>query len=201
MDTREVEERLAAGPPESLGNSSPFRHDPKKRENQPVPLVRESRSPSIQVEPLRLRSTEATAAFAPSGPSGERDFLAERLALFGRIACLASSGFLLMRLTLNALSRRTSPLDNFPFFHLAATAILFLVWILAASRALSDRALRRLDAGGTIGAALAYAMMTLTMPLDWRPDQLVLLILNAVLLGRAALVPSEPRRTGWISAA
>jgi len=44
-------------------------------------------------------------------------------------------------------------------------------------------------------------MMTLTMPLDWRPDQLVLLILNAVLLGRAALVPSEPRRTGWISAA
>jgi serine/threonine protein kinase len=39
------------------------------------------------------------------------------------------------------------------------------------------------------------------MPLSWRPDLLVLLILNAVLLGRAALVPSEPRRTAWISAA
>ena len=42
--------------------------------------------------------------------------------------------------------------------------------------------------------------MAWTMPLSWRPDQLVLLILNAVLLGRAALVPSEPRRTAWISA-
>ena len=39
------------------------------------------------------------------------------------------------------------------------------------------------------------------MPLSWRPDQLVLLILNVVLLGRAALVPSEPRRTAWISVA
>jgi serine/threonine-protein kinase len=43
--------------------------------------------------------------------------------------------------------------------------------------------------------------MESTMPLAWRPDQLVLLILNAVLLGRAALVPSAPRRTAWISIA
>ena len=41
----------------------------------------------------------------------------------------------------------------------------------------------------------------MTMSVAWRPDQLVLLIANAVLLGRAALVPSEPRRTTWISAA
>ncbi len=43
--------------------------------------------------------------------------------------------------------------------------------------------------------------MVVTMPLAMRPDQLVLIILNAVLLGRAAFVPSEPRRTAWISAA
>ena len=92
-------------------------------------------------------------------------------------------------------------LENFPVAHLTATTILLLVWILAGSRALSDRGLRRLDAAGTIAASLAYAMMVLTMPLAWRPDQLVLLILNAVLLGRAAFVPSEPRRTAWISAA
>jgi len=157
-----------------------------------------------RLEPLRLRGTDPTVAFAPTGPSGERDFLAERLALFGRIACLASSGFLLMRLALNAVAKqsaRHAPLEGFPVFHLVATAILFLIWILAGSRAFSDRDLRRLDAAGTIAAALAYAMMALTMPLAWRPDQLVLLILNAVLLGRAALVPSDPRRTAWISAA
>jgi serine/threonine-protein kinase len=167
-------------------------------------LSSRGRAEGSRVEPLRLRGTDRSVAFAPSGPSGERDFLAERLALFGRIACLASSGFLLMRLALNAVAKqsvRHAPLEGFPVFHLVATAILFLIWILAGSRAFSDRDLRRLDAAGTIGAALAYAIMALTMPLAWRSDQLVLLILNAVLLGRAALVPSDPRRTAWISAA
>jgi serine/threonine-protein kinase len=157
-----------------------------------------------RVEALRLRGSDPPAAFAPTGPSGERDFLAERLALFGRIACLASSGFLVMRVVLNAIasqSARHAPLEKFPFFHLVATAILFLIWMLAGSRALSDRGLRRLDAAGTIAAAFAYALMESTMPLPWRSDQLVLLILNAVLLGRAALVPSAPHRTAWISAA
>jgi eukaryotic-like serine/threonine-protein kinase len=158
-----------------------------------------------RLEPLRVQGSDSPAAFARSGPSGARDFLGERLALFGRIACLASGAFLVMRLALIALSKRSiapsSLLGDFPLFHLAATAILFLVWVLAGSRAFSDRGLRRLDATGTIAAALAYALMELTMPLAWRPDQLVLLILNAVLLGRAALVPSEPRRTALISAA
>lgn len=155
-----------------------------------------------RVEAARVRGSEPSAAFAPSGPSAERDFLAERLALFARIACLASTGFLLMRLVLNAFSRRiASPAEKSPWLHLVATGILFLLWMLAGSRAFSDRVLRRLDAGGTIAAALAYAMMGATMPLSWRPDQLGLLILNAVLLGRAALVPSAPRRTAWISAA
>lgn len=161
-----------------------------------------SPGPTTRVEPLRLLGTAPSAAFAPSGPSSERDFLAERLALFGRIACLASGGFLLMRVALNALATRSAghaALEGFPAAHFVATGILFLIWFLAGSRALSERRLRRLDATGTIAAALAYAMMVVTMPVSWRPDQLVLLILNAVLLGRAALVPSDPHRTAWIS--
>jgi len=163
-----------------------------------------SRSSLTRVEAARMRGSTPPAAFAPTDASGEREFLAERLALFGRIACLASSGFLLMRIVLNAVAERSArhaPLESFPVFHLAATAILLLVWLLAGSRAFSNRGLRRLDAAGTIAAALAYVMMILTMPIPWRPDQLVLLILSAILLGRAALVPSEPRRTAWISAA
>jgi serine/threonine-protein kinase len=159
---------------------------------------------AARLEPVRpLASDETSAAFVPTGPSGERDFLAERLALFGKIACLASSGFLTMRVVLNAVAERSTrgaPLERFPVFHLVATAILGLIWWTARSRRISDRSLRRLDAVATIAAALAYAAMALTMPLPWRPDQLVLLILNAVLLGRAALVPSAPRRTAWISA-
>jgi serine/threonine-protein kinase len=159
-------------------------------------------SNGTRVEPARMRGSESSPGFAPSGPSGERDFLAERLALFARIACLASAGFLVMRIVLNVVSRRVaSPLEKFPAFHLVATAILFILWMLAGSRVFSDRGLLRLDAAGTIAAGVAYALMGPMIPLSWRPDQLGLLILNAVLLGRAALVPSEPRRTARISAA
>jgi serine/threonine-protein kinase len=164
----------------------------------------ESGTTFARVEAARVRGWEPHAAFAPTGPSAERDFLAERLALFACIACLASSGFLVMRLAIQTFSTPggvRAALEDFPVFHLAATVVLLLVWILARSRAFSNRGLGRLDAAGTIGAALAYAAMASMMPLPWRPDQLVLLIMNAVLLGRAALVPSEPRRTAWISAA
>lgn len=156
------------------------------------------------VGPARVLGSDPTAAFAPTGPSAERNFFAERLALFAKIACLASSGFLVMRLVIKAVAKArgaTAAIESFPFGHLAATAILFLVWMLAGSGTFSHRTLRRLDAAGTIGAALCYAAMILWMPPVWRPDQLVLLIANAILLGRAALVPSEPRRTAWISAA
>jgi eukaryotic-like serine/threonine-protein kinase len=155
---------------------------------------------TTRIEPARLRGSESSAGFAPTGPSAEREFFAERLALFGKIACLASSGFIVMRLAINEFTKRDL-FDGFLVFHIAATAILFLIWILAGSRSLSERGLRRLEAAGTIGAAAAYALMGWSMPLPWRPDQLVLLILNAVLLGRAAFVPSDPRRTAWISAA
>ena len=158
--------------------------------------------PGPHVEAARVRGSDPPAAFAPSRPSSERDFLAERLALFARIAFFASGGFLLMRVVLNVwFGRASTPLERFPLLHLVATSIFFFVWMLAAGARLSRAALRRLDAGGAIAAAVAYAAMGPTMPLSWRPDQLGLLILNAVLLGRAALVPSEPRRTAWISAA
>ena len=155
-----------------------------------------------RVEAARLRGSGPEAEFVPTGPSGERDFFAERLALFARIACLASAGFLAMRLVLNAVAKQGDlPTTAFPFMHLVATSVFFLMWMLARNRAFSERGLRRLDAWGTIAASIAYVFMGPTMPLSWRPDQLGLLILNAVLLGRAALVPSEPRRTAWISLA
>ena len=164
------------------------------------PSSREESRPHAHIEAARVQGSAPTAAFAPSGLTAERDFLAERLGLFGRIACLASSAFLLMRLGINIFAHRYV-LERFPVAHLAATLILASIWILAGSPAFTRRGLRALDAAATIAASFAYALMVLTMPLAWRPDQLVLLILNAVLLGRAALVPSEPRRTAWISIA
>jgi serine/threonine-protein kinase len=152
-----------------------------------------------RIEPVRVRGSEPAAGFAPTKPSAERDFLAERLAFFAKIACLASTGFLIMRFAIDVANGR----GVFPFHvtHLVATVILFFMWILAGTRALSEKALRWMDAAGTISASLFYVGIVPTMPAETRPHQLVLLILNAVLVGRAALVPSSPRRTLWISAA
>jgi serine/threonine-protein kinase len=175
-------------------------------ESETTVLIETPDSPAslTRVEAARVRGSEEPAGFAPTDPSGERDFLAERLALFARIASLASSGFLVTNLVIAARTRPggVGPIfHEFHYFHLAATVIFFLVWILAGSRALSEPGLRRLEAAGVVGAALAYAGMILTTPGEGRPDQLVLLIANAVLFGRAALVPSAPRRTTWISTA
>ncbi|HEY6146275.1 MAG TPA: hypothetical protein VIZ69_01200, partial [Thermoanaerobaculia bacterium] len=97
---------------------------------------------SDRVEAVRVRGTDPPENIAPAGPSGERNFFAERLALFARIAFLASGAFLVMRVVLNALAQRdparSLPYDAFPVFHFAATAVFFLVWILAGRQAFSE---------------------------------------------------------------
>jgi len=171
--------------------------------------IDQTRVLSERVEPIRavgaVGSDEGSSAFAPSSPAREREFFAERLVLFAQIAFWASSGFLVMRLAIRFFALRAqapaSAIEGFPLFHLFATAVFLFMWLTARSQPLSESGLRRVDAGGTLAASLSYALMTPAMVLWWRPDQLVLLILNAVLLGRAALVPSEPRRTALISGA
>jgi hypothetical protein len=66
------------------------------------------RSPSAgtRIEPAALLGTEPTAAQAPTGPSAEREFFAERLAFFTQIACLASTGFLFMRTLIEVIAGR-----------------------------------------------------------------------------------------------
>jgi serine/threonine-protein kinase len=157
-----------------------------------------SPSPGTRIEPAALLGSDPTAAQAPTGPSAEREFFAERLAFFNQIAGFASSGFLVMRMLMEVIAGRP-PLNNFPVFHLVASLIFIATWITARSVPLSLPALRRLDAAATIAACVCYILMMFGIPHAWRPDGVVLLILNAVLLGRAALVPSEPRRTVWIS--
>ncbi len=149
--------------------------------------------------------TDSGERIAPTGSSGERDFLGERLALYARTTLIASAGFFFANFLIYALwppVAGMAPSFSRPeiLFHLAAIAVLLVEWLAARQPGLSEPALRRLDAGATVAALTLYAGMGLSMPLAWRPEMLISLIANSLLLYRAAIVPSAPRRTAIISA-
>ena len=84
---------------------------------------------TMRVDVARVRGSDAPAAFAPTDASGERDFLAERLALFARVAFLASTGFLVVGQILSSPARTIGLpwFERVPILHIAATAFLLAV--------------------------------------------------------------------------
>jgi serine/threonine-protein kinase len=158
-----------------------------------------------KVKRVQCRGTECAGQIAPSDSAGERDFLGERLALFARATFFASVGFFVAGFLIAVFwpaPEGPGPSLSRPemLFHLAAIAVLVVMWLVARQPGISEAALRRVDAAGTVTALVLYACMGGSMPLAWRPEELVLLIANSILLYRAAVVPSEPRRTAVISA-
>ncbi len=154
---------------------------------------------------VQCRGADCFGEAPRSGSSGERDFLSERLSLYGRAVFFASGSFVLAGFFIYSLwpvAGQPAPSLAHPtmLFHLAAITIFLLMWLAARQSGLSERALRRLDAGGTVLGILLHVGMTANMPAAWRPEMLALLIANAILLYRAATVPSPPRRTAVVSA-
>jgi hypothetical protein len=157
-----------------------------------------------KLKKVRCRGGECDEGIAPSGSAGERDFLGERLGLFARATLIASAAFFAAAFLIAALWPALAvPPPSFTrpdvLFHLAAIAVLLLMWLAARQPGLSETALRRADEVGTIAALVLYACMAASMPLAWRPEMLLALIVNSILLYRAAIVPSGPVRTAWIS--
>jgi eukaryotic-like serine/threonine-protein kinase len=153
---------------------------------------------------LQCRGAESGTAPVPIDSSGERDFLQERIALYALSTLLASAAFFFAGFAIETL---WPPRVGLPrtlgrpdaLFHLATCAVLLLMWVLARQRGLSSAALYATDAAGTIAAFGLFACMAASMPAAFRPEQLYLLIAITVLLFRAAIVPSHPWRTAWIS--
>jgi len=162
-------------------------------------------SPEKVKKKLQCRGTDCGGQVAPSDSSGERDFFGERLALFARATLFASAGFFAAGFLIHALwpaLEERAPSLGRPelLFHLAAMAVLLVMWLAARQPSLKEAGLRRVDAFGTIAALALFACMGGSMPLAWRPEEIALLVANSVLLYRAAIVPSAPRRTAIISA-
>jgi serine/threonine-protein kinase len=143
-------------------------------------------------------------ASVPLDSSGERDFLRERVGFYA-LATLAASvaffgaGFVIEGLWPPQVGAHVTLGRPDILFHLAACSVLFLMWVATRQPGLSASALHFADGAGTIATFALFACMAGSMPAAWRPEMLYLLIVITVLLYRAAIVPSPPLRTAWIS--
>jgi hypothetical protein len=158
-----------------------------------------------KVRKLQCRGGDCGGEVPRTGSSGERDFLGERLSLFGRAVFFASSSFVVAGIFIYRLWPGTgqaglSLTHPMMLFHLAAIAVFLLMWLIARLPGVPEGALRAVDGVGTVGGIGLHVLMTASMPVSWRPEMLALLIANAILLYRAATVPSSPRRTLVLSA-
>ena len=138
------------------------------------------------------------------GSEESRDFLQERLHRFTGV-CLGISVFFFLagwaiawRWDPEQLVRGL-PLATNHLLYLAAIAVTFLIWLATRGAALPGAVLLALDAAGTIVVGVLEIVMCFALPIVIRPDLVAVLAVFVLLLYRAAVVPSDRRRTGWIS--
>jgi hypothetical protein len=156
------------------------------------------------IKRLQCRGAEPDQAAAPLDSSSERDFLGERLGWYFLATFIASAVFFLAGRFIYDLWPARIPINNsllqpFLLFHLSSVAVLLVMWLAVRQPSLGQGALHAMDAFGTIAALGLLSAMAGNMPGSWRPESIVMLAGMAVLLYRAAVVPSPPWRTGWIS--
>jgi serine/threonine-protein kinase len=132
-----------------------------------------------------------------------REFLAERIARFARVVFLISTtffvaGWIIALLGMPSALDHGLPLSATHLFHLGSMAVLLVMWLATRGGALPSEVLRVVDAAGVFLAQVGLTGMCFTLPGVKSPDLHTALGLFATLLYRAAIVPSEPRRTAWI---
>ena len=84
--------------------------------------------------------------------------------------------------------------------NLAGIAVYAIMWLATRGQPLPGSVLHMIDGGGVVLACLFETFMSFELPIELRPDLLGVILLFGLLLYRAAIVPSDPRRTAWIGA-
>jgi hypothetical protein len=119
-----------------------------------------------------------------------------RVASFG----LATGGALLSFLAYRALSVLASGefenlLQPDMLTHLAGGIVMLGMWLLCRSGKRSARYVRAVETVGLVGGSFAFELMGMSISPYRSPELIVLLALTFLLVSRAVLVPSTPRRT------
>ncbi|MFY9551954.1 MAG: serine/threonine-protein kinase, partial [Thermoanaerobaculia bacterium] len=143
------------------------------------------------------------ASSSPWSSEDSREFLQERISEFARVIFLLSASFFLAGWVIAYLwapetLHRGLPLATSHLFQLAVMIVFLTMWLATRAGPLSGPGPRVIDGVGVVVASYAVIGNCFSVPTVQRPDLRAVLSLFGLLLYRAAIVPSEPRRTAWI---
>jgi hypothetical protein len=125
-----------------------------------------------------------------------RAMLQERVARFGLAAGGGFAAFYVYRALLVLGSGNTTALVRGDMLmHLVATVLVLGMWLLCRRGERSPRFVRTVETVGLVGSSFAFEVMGMTINPHRAPELIVLLALTFLLVARAVLVPSSPRRT------
>ena len=141
-----------------------------------------------------------TAARGLSRSEDDRAFLQRRVALFG---LLIGSGYLFFlayrSVVLLSMGSASGFLHPTFWWHFAAGAAFTLLWLVCRRGEHSVRFIHVAELAALTFGVAATGVMALNIPLESRPDFVMLLIFSNVVVGRAVLVPSSGRWTATLS--
>ena len=130
----------------------------------------------------------------------QRAFLQERLAYFGRVAFLFSAAFLAIFNLIEWFQHQGTWLgwvaaNHNNQFHVASCVVLLAQWLVCRGRPLSARTLAAVEAFGFWATCLASLLPVVFPEATIERKFGMLLEITILIVGRAVIVPSLPRRT------
>jgi hypothetical protein len=138
----------------------------------------------------------AASILGLSDSEDDRVFLQRRVALYSLAIGGAYLVFWIYRLVMLLLFAPREALAHPSFWwHLAATGFLLLPWLLCRTRKRSARFVSWVEITALTLGVVATSVMALYIPLEKRPDFIMLLALTNVILGRSIFVPCTGRWT------
>jgi hypothetical protein len=145
-----------------------------------------------------MYSTDPSSA--PFDTEEGRALLQQRLAQFGRIGMVLGLVFLAIATAMYAVLRLPGTRAS-AIAEIATVVLSLCIWLFARGKRRSNATLLVVDMAATIVYALVFSIMGFALPLFARPDLLVLICVTDILVLRAFLVPSSPRRTAILGVA
>jgi serine/threonine-protein kinase len=126
----------------------------------------------------------------------DRAFLQRRVALFGLVIGGSYLFFWLYRVVMLLLmNHQEGFVDPSLWWHLAAAGFFLVPWLLFRRGKRSARFVRMAELAALSLGVFATGVMAMYIPLEARPDFIMLLALSNVIVGRAVFVPSTGRWT------